>query len=182
MQTNGPDLPADADHLDTRAAEIADHREPDRAVDTKNNDYRLHGKEGTPRLLTVMPLKLRSIGLIYFKDRFRAGAFVDKSKKILSAAINQLFSFCSYDRNRFHKQIWERTVYTPDTENQGDLLRDDITDMIAYALWRHWKQRPPKRDLSATRRWARYATAHLDLCGIEWTQKPPADSHSDANF
>jgi len=49
MQTNCPDLPADADHLDTRAAEIADHREPGRAVDTKNNDCRLQGKEGTPR-------------------------------------------------------------------------------------------------------------------------------------
>ncbi len=70
----------------------------------------------------------------------------------------------------------------PDTDVRENDLRDDITDMIAYALWRHWKLRPPKRNLSATRRWARYATAHLDLCGIEWTRKPPAKSHSDANF
>lgn len=61
-------------------------------------------------------------------------------------------------------------------------LQDEVTDMIAYALWLHWKQRPPKRDLSATRHWARYATAHLELCGIEWTQKPPAKCHSDENF
>ena len=61
-------------------------------------------------------------------------------------------------------------------------LRNDVTDMIAYALWRHWKQRPPKRDLAATRRWATYATAHLELCGIEWRQKPPAKYHSDVNF
>ena len=61
-------------------------------------------------------------------------------------------------------------------------LSNDVTDMIAYALWQHWKQRPSKRDLSATRRWARYATAHLELCGIEWTQKPPAKCHSDADF
>ncbi len=70
----------------------------------------------------------------------------------------------------------------PDTENRRNALRDDVTDMIAYALWRHWKLRPPERDLSATRRWARYATAHLDLCGIEWIRKPPAKCHSDANF
>jgi hypothetical protein len=69
-----------------------------------------------------------------------------------------------------------------DTGLQNDDLRDDITDMIAYALWRHWKQRPPKRDLSATRRWAMYVTAHLDLCGIDWTQKPPDKCHSDVNF
>jgi hypothetical protein len=74
------------------------------------------------------------------------------------------------------------TPNTTNTKSRKDDLRDDVTDMIAYALWRHWQQRPPKRDLSATRRWARYATAHLDLCGIEWTQKPPPDSHSDANF
>jgi hypothetical protein len=65
---------------------------------------------------------------------------------------------------------------------QGDALQDDVTDIIAYALWRHWKQRPPKRDLSATKRWARYVTAHLSLCGIEWRQKPPAKGHSDTNF
>ncbi len=73
-------------------------------------------------------------------------------------------------------------IEIPDTESRENDLRDDVTDMIAYALWRHWKLRPAKRDLSATRRWARYATAHLDLCGIEWTRKPPAKCHSDANF
>jgi hypothetical protein len=71
---------------------------------------------------------------------------------------------------------------TPRITPPGNALHEEVTDMIAYALWLHWKQRPPKRDLSATRLWARYATAHLELCGIEWTQKPPAKYHSDANF
>jgi hypothetical protein len=71
---------------------------------------------------------------------------------------------------------------SPDIGNRENDLRNEVTDMIAYALWRHWKLRPPERDLSATRRWARCATDHLDLCGIEWTRKPPAKYHSDANF
>ena len=71
---------------------------------------------------------------------------------------------------------------TPKTAGGEDDLRDEITDMIAYALWLHWKQRPTRRDLSATRRWARYATAHLELCGMEWSRKPPARGHSDAKF
>ena len=71
---------------------------------------------------------------------------------------------------------------SPDTGNTPDQLRDDVTDMIAYALWRHWKLRPSRRDLAATRQWAAYATDHLKLCGIEWIRRPPDKSHSDANF
>lgn len=81
----------------------------------------------------------------------------------------------------------EDTAQEPESDGRkaerttGD-LRHDITDMIGYALWRHWKLRPPERDLAATKRWAAYVTAHLELCGIEWTRKPPTKNHSDTNF
>jgi len=59
MQPDGPGLPAEADHLDPRAPEIAHHGKPDRAVDTKHDDRRFHGNAGLPRLLTATPPKLR---------------------------------------------------------------------------------------------------------------------------
>ena len=60
--------------------------------------------------------------------------------------------------------------------------KDDISDMIAYALWRNWKLRPAKRDLAATREWAKRVTAHLELCGVEWSRKPPNQPHGTGNF
>ena len=88
-----------------------------------------------------------------------------------------MIGIISITRPRYKPMNTPNPSLKPDND-----LHDDITDMIAYALWRHWKLRPASRNLSETRRWARYATAHLELCGIEWTRKPPPKGHSDANF
>ena len=70
----------------------------------------------------------------------------------------------------------------PKKDVTKDAEADDMADMIAYALWRKWKLRPRKRDLAATRAWARHVVAHLRLCGVEWNRRPPRKLHSSADY
>ena len=59
---------------------------------------------------------------------------------------------------------------------------DELVDMIAYALWRHWKLRPARRDLAAMRVLAQQVVEHLALCRIEWRQKPPGPRHGTSDY
>ena len=55
--------------------------------------------------------------------------------------------------------------------------REDLIEMIAYALWRSLDLRPRKRSLDDARLWARKVVEHLELCQIEWRQRPARGPH-----
>ena len=52
--------------------------------------------------------------------------------------------------------------------------REDLIEMIAYALWRSLDLR---RSLDDARLWARKVVEHLELCQIEWRPKPATRPH-----
>ncbi len=62
--------------------------------------------------------------------------------------------------------------------NRMDLAREELIDVIAYALWRSLDLRPRNRDLLDCQVWATKVVDHLERSGIEWSKKPPIAGHS----
>ena len=54
--------------------------------------------------------------------------------------------------------------------------REELTETIAFALWKRMDLRPKKRSLDDARRWAEQVVDHLDLCGVECRKLPPKPS------
>ena len=53
----------------------------------------------------------------------------------------------------------------------------DLTEAIAYALWRNHQARPRRKSLDETRHYARTVVAHLKLCGMSVVQRDPRPLH-----
>jgi hypothetical protein len=58
-----------------------------------------------------------------------------------------------------------------------EVQREELVEIIAFALWRSIDLRPRKRNLDDARVWAREVVKHLELCGIDWTRGPPTPPH-----
>ena len=58
------------------------------------------------------------------------------------------------------------------------LARDDLIQMITYALWRHFKFRPKSRSIDDHRPYAGKVVEHLEMCGVELRKKEPRKAHS----
>ena len=57
--------------------------------------------------------------------------------------------------------------------------RDELGEMIAYALWQTRRLlRPKGTGPDAYRRWARYVVEHLELCRVRWSRLPPVPPDS----
>jgi hypothetical protein len=53
------------------------------------------------------------------------------------------------------------------------VTRDELVEIIAYAVWRSSHLRPRRRDLDEARLWAAEIVRQLELCRIEWSRRPP---------
>jgi hypothetical protein len=56
--------------------------------------------------------------------------------------------------------------------------REELIEIIAYALWRGLDLRPKKRSLDDARAWAARVVDHLEACGVSWTKRPAMKAHS----
>lgn len=69
-------------------------------------------------------------------------------------------------------------VFSVMDDDTTRLSRDELREIIAYALWRSLDLRPQKRSLDDARIWAKHIVDHLELCRVEWKKKPPLGPHS----
>ena len=58
-----------------------------------------------------------------------------------------------------------------------EMDRHELTEVIAYALWKNHRMRPQKKSLDQSRIWAKAVVAHLELCRIEFKRLPPRPWH-----
>jgi hypothetical protein len=59
-----------------------------------------------------------------------------------------------------------------------EITKNELIEVIAFALWRSLDLRLRRRSLDDARLWARRVVEHLELCGIEWARRPPVPPHS----
>ena len=56
--------------------------------------------------------------------------------------------------------------------------REELIEIIAYALWRGLDLRPKRRSLDDARAWATRVVEHLEACGVTWTKSQASKPHS----
>ncbi len=56
--------------------------------------------------------------------------------------------------------------------------REELIEIIAYALWRGLDLRPKRRSLDDARAWAAKVVDHLEACGVTWGKRPARKPHS----
>ena len=54
-----------------------------------------------------------------------------------------------------------------------EIERDELINMVGYALWRNLSLRPKKRSLEDAKIWATKIVEHLEQCRIEFHRKHP---------
>ena len=57
------------------------------------------------------------------------------------------------------------------------LARQELIELIAFALWRQIDLRPRRRSLDDARLWAEKVVEQLERSGVSWTRDAPAPSH-----
>lgn len=56
--------------------------------------------------------------------------------------------------------------------------RDDLLQVITYALWRHFKFRQKRRSVEEHRPYANRVVEHLEMCGVELEKREQRKLHS----
>ncbi len=56
--------------------------------------------------------------------------------------------------------------------------REELIEIIAYALWRGLDLRPKRRSLEDARAWATRVVDHLEACGVTLTRQQARKPHS----
>lgn len=61
--------------------------------------------------------------------------------------------------------------------SQDDVSKDELTQALAYALWRNWHLRMKARRLDDARLWAGAVAGHLERCGWRVVRRPERAAH-----
>lgn len=57
------------------------------------------------------------------------------------------------------------------------LSKDELIDLVAFALWHHRQLRPRHESLAELRLWARVVVEHLETAGVVWSRRPSPPPH-----